>query len=208
MKAIWLFVIAGMFLTACGGSGTNSGSGSGSIDSKPAFEIRIEGAVVPMEVKSSWESQNSYTGYSQTPPPTTALHQFAIRNYAYDKPNGSIMASNEKLSAAGQVLVYFTLYGENGKSDEKTPVKVTTYNGGGTQNMTLERVLVYRFGEGKDDLRIIAFDSGAANNKGSVKITSVTGDTITGEIDVTGKHDGKDVSVKGPFTAKIYKPGM
>lgn len=207
MKKMWMVISACLLLTACGGSGSNTGGGSTGADSKPAFEVKVDGKVVPMEVKSSWESQNSYTAYSQEPPPTTALHQFAIRNYAYDKPNGSIMASNEKLSAAGQVLVFFTLYGENGKSDEKTPVKVATYNGGGTMNTTLGRVLVYMYGEGKDDLRIIAFDSGSTDNKGAVKITSVTGDTITGEIDASGKPDGKDVSVKGPFTVKIYNPG-
>ena len=203
MKRLWLIITVCLFLIACG----NKGAGPGGTDSKSAFEVKIEGTVVPIEVKSSWQSQNSYTEYSKNPSPTTALHQFAIRNYAYDKPNGTIMASNEKLSAPGQVLVYFTLYGENGKSDEKTPVKVGTYTGGGAMNMNLGRVLVYRYGDGKDDLKIIAYDSGSADNKGSVKITAVTADTVTGEIDATGKSDGKDVSVKGPFTVKIYKPG-
>jgi len=202
MERLLLIICVCLLVLACGNKG-----GPGGADSKSAFEIKIEGTVVPMEVKSSWEAQISFTDYGQNPSPTTALYQFAIRNYAYDKPNGSIMASNEKLSAPGQVLVYFTLYGENGKSDIKTPVKVATYTGGGAMNMTLGRVLVYRYGDGKDDLKIIAYDSGSASNKGSVKITAVTGDTITGEIDASGKSDGKDVSVKGPFTVKIYKPG-
>lgn len=192
-----LLVGASLLFAACGGSGT----------SKPAFAVRIDGKDVPLEVKSSWEMTKDYTYYSDPNKPTTALYWFALRNYAYDKPNGAIIFSNEKLTAPGQVLVFFSLYGEKATTDEKTPVKVATYKGDGKESTSLTVVTVYVFGEGKDEVASLSLGAGSPDNKGEVKITSVTGDTVTGEIDASGKANGKDVSVKGTFTAKIYTPG-
>lgn len=67
---------------------------------------------------------------------------------------------------------------------------------------------VYVFGEGKNEVYSVDLGGGSPDNKGEVKVTAVTGDTVTGEIDASGKANGKDVSVKGTFTAKIYKPGQ
>lgn len=184
-------------LPACGGMGT----------SKPSLAVKIAGKDVPLEVKSSWEMTKDFTDYSDPKKPTTALYWFAIRNYAYDKPNGTIIFDNEKLKAPGQVLVFISLYGEKATTDEKTAVKVADYKGDGKYSTSLSTVTVYVFGEGKDEVSSLSIGPGS-DNKGDVKITSVTGDTVTGEIDASGKVNGKEVSVKGPFTAKIYKPGQ
>jgi hypothetical protein len=198
IRTLCLVIAATSFLAACGGAGTKS----------TAFEIKVDGKDVPMDVKSSWQMTKDYTDYSDPKKPTTALYWFAIRNYVYDKPNGTVMASNEKLTAPGQVLVFFSLYGEKATTDEKTPVKVAAYKGDGKYSTSLSTVTVYVFGEGKDQVYSVDLGSGSPDNKGEVKIISVTGDTVTGEIDASGKVNGKAVSVKGTFTSKIYKPGQ
>lgn len=118
------------------------------------------------------------------------------------------MFDNEKLSAPGQVLIFFALYGEKGTSNEKTPVKVATYKDDGKESTSLSTVTVYVYGPGKDEVSSLSLGGGSPDNKGAVKITAVSGDTVTGEIDASGKANGKDVSVKGSFTAKIYQPGQ
>lgn len=189
---------ASLLFSACGGSGT----------SKSGLEVKLAGKDVPLEVKSSWEMTKDFTDYSDPKKPTTALYWFAIRNYAYDKPNGTVIFDNEKLTAPGQVLVFISLYGEKGTTGEKTPVKAATYPGDGKYSTSLSTVTVYVFNDGKTETASLPIGPGSPDNKGEVKITSVTGDTVTGEIDASGKANGKDVFVKGPFTAKIYKPGQ
>lgn len=201
MKRLQLSVMlvgASLLLAACAGIG----------GSKSGLAVNISGKDVPLEVKSSWQMSKDYTSYGEPGNPTTALHWFTIRNYDYDKPNGTIMFDNEKLKAPGQVLVFFSLYGEKATTNEKTPVKVATYKDDGKYSTSLSTVTVFTFAEGKDEVSALQLGPGSAGNKGEVKITSVTGDTVTGEIDASGKVNGKDVTVKGPFTAKIYKPGQ
>lgn len=199
MKKLFVLIFSlgalGLLLSACGAS-------------KSGLAVKIAGQDVPLEVKSSWEMTKDFTYYSDPGKPTTALYWFAIRNYALDKPNGTIIFDNEKLKAPGQVLVFFALYGEKGTTNEKTPVKVATYKDDGKESTSLTTLAVYVFGEGKDEISSLSLGSGSPDNKGTVTITSVTGDTVTGEIDASGKANGKDVSVKGPFTAKIYRPGQ
>jgi hypothetical protein len=197
-KTLCLVIAATWLLAACGGAGT----------SKQGLAVKIAGKDVPLEVKSSWEMNKDFTDYSDPKKPTTALYWFAIRNYAYDKPNGTIIFDNEKLTAPGQALVFVSLYGEKATTDEKTAVKAATYPGDGKYSTSLSTVTVYGFADGKTEVASLSIGPGSPDNKGEVKITSVTGDTVTGEIDASGKANGKDVSVKGTFTAKIYKPGQ
>jgi hypothetical protein len=198
MKKLLLLIGTTLLLTACGGLGS----------SKSGLAVKLDGKDVPLEVKSSWQMNKDFTDYSDPKKATTALHWFAIRNYAYDKPNGTIIFDNEKLKEPGQVLVFISLYGEKATTDEKTPVKVASYPGDGKYSTSLSTVTVYFFGEGKDNVVSLSLGPGSPDAKGEVKITSVTGDTVIGEIDASGKANGKEVSVKGPFTAKIYKPGQ
>ena len=214
IRTLGLVIVAASLLTACGAAGTstgpNTGINSGTTSSKPAFEIKIDGKDVPMEIKSAWQAGNDYSEFSGPGGKvtlTTGLQEFALRNYEYDpkKNYGVIKMSNEKLTAPGQILVSFALWDEKGTTDRKTPLKPATYTSDHKDSMSLSNLQVYIFGEGKDQLEGLSF-SGGTSNKGEVKITSVTGDTATGEIDVNGQSNGKEFSVKGKFTAKIYRP--
>ena len=197
LPALFL-IMASLMFAACGGAGKSS---------TPALAVKIDGKDVTFEAKSSWEMAQNYTDYSNPQKPTTALYWFALRNFAYDEPNSTIMVSNEKLTAPGQLLVFFSLYGEKATSTEKTPLKVMTYSGDGKYSTSLAVVTVYVHGATKDEVYFVDLGGGSPDNKGEVKITAVTGDTVTGEIDASGKANGKAVSVKGTFSAKMFKPG-
>jgi hypothetical protein len=196
MKKLLLIICASLFLSACGGSGTSK-DGAGS---KPSFEAKVNGQDVLKGVKSSWQVTK------EVGTPTTAMHVFVIRNFDYDaNAKYSVLFDDDKLKEAGQAYVIFTIYDEKDKSNAKTPLKVGTYSGKSESNNSFGQFSIVTFGDGsRNNYNIIHM--GQPNNKGEVKITSVTDDTVTGEIDASGKDGDKEVSVKGAFTAKIYKP--
>ena len=216
IRTLCLIIFAASLLASCGGAATKTGAGagvdSGSAGPRPELEVKIDGKDVPFEAKSGWQSTTDYNEYAAgggKPTLTTGLQEFALRNYEYDpkKNYGVIKMSNEKLAAPGQVLISFTLWDEKGKTDRKTPLKAATYASDHKDSMSLSNLQVYIFGEGKDQIEGLSFSGGVPGNKGEVKISSVTNDTASGEIDVTGKSpSGKDVAVKGKFSAKIFRP--
>ncbi|HMS08926.1 MAG TPA: hypothetical protein PKE66_05550, partial [Pyrinomonadaceae bacterium] len=98
------------------------------------------------------------------------------------------------LAAEGETRVMFQIVGEEG-TDEKTKMKPGTYTTKCEKYNCVDFVNLSRFANGKEEK--ISVDTRKA--EGEVRITSVTDDTISGEIDLT---EGGN-SVKGPFTAKI-----
>lgn len=183
-KLVFIFCIA-LFLTSCSSGG---------------FEAKVNGTNVLGEVKSAWLKK---TEYSSGNGKTTAMNVFVIRNFEYDaNAKGSALFDNEKLAEKGQTRVQFTVYDEPG-SDKKTPLKVGTYPSGTANNKSLGVCGIFQQAEGKDESTITWF--GQPTDKGEVKITSVTDDEISGEVECTGKSNDKEIYVKGKFTAKIYK---
>ena len=88
----------------------------------------------------------------------------------------------------------FSLVGDQG-GNEKTAAKAGTYSAKADKFMKVE------------DVAIVSRKAGADNTgwldrstlTGDAKVTSVSGDTISGEVDLSSGA----MSVKGPFTAKI-----
>lgn len=209
-------LILATLVASCGGAGSGGGASPGAGASSGAtsptsdFEIKIDGKVVPLKIESGWQAASDYSEYSTPggkPTLTTGLQVFALRNYEYDpkKNYGAIKLDNEKLTAPGQMRVVIILWDEKGTTDRKTPLKAATYASDHKDSMSLNAVTVQSFAEGKDQVNGLSF-SGGTPNKGEVKITSVTNDTASGEIDVSGTSGGKDFSIKGKFTAKLFKP--
>jgi hypothetical protein len=164
------------------------------------FEAKVNGTNVLGDVKSTWLKKTEYLSGGSN---KTAMNIFVIRNFEYDaNTKGSALFDNEKLAEKGQTRVQFTVYDEPG-SDKKTPLKVGTYPSGTANNKTLGVCGIIQQGDGKDEMNITWF--GQSTDKGEVKITSVTDDEVSGEVECTGKSNNKDIYVKGKFTAKIYK---
>lgn len=182
---------AGLIVTACA--------------SKPTIEIKLDGQQIPFETKSAWiTAQEAIYGSSVPGEQGHCLRWITLRNYEYEV-KGALSANEGNLTAPEQVKLFLSLHDEPGTKKE-TPIKVSTFNGGKTGPMQFEFLNLTIFKDGKEKSYPVSL-SGQDNRKDSeVKILSVTNDTITGEVNVSVKSDDKVLTIKGPFTAKIFKP--
>jgi hypothetical protein len=127
---------------------------------------------------------------------TTAV-VYNIHAANYDLDAGRFGASlNNPMPADDSIRVMFSLVGEEG-TKENSPLKTGTYSAKADKYMKVETVgIVTR--KGGTDIKNW-FDRSTLN--GEVRITSVSGDSASGEIDVTAGQN----AVKGSFTAKILQ---
>jgi len=124
---------------------------------------------------------------------TAASYRVYVANYDLDAGNFA-MTLDKPLSSEDQVRVVFSLVGDQGTTD-KSPLKTGTYSAKADKFMKVEDVaLVSRKGSADNKAGL---DRSALT--GNAKVNSVSGDTITGELDLTSGA----ISIKGPFTAKI-----
>jgi hypothetical protein len=104
------------------------------------------------------------------------------------------MTLNKPLTADDQVRLQFTLIGEQG-TNEKSPLKPGTYSATADKFMKVETVGIVSRKGGTDDK--VWLDRSTLT--GEAKVTSVSGDTISGEVDL----NSGSTSIKGPFAAKV-----
>ena len=125
---------------------------------------------------------------------TTAV-VYNIHAANYDLDSGRFGASlNNPMPADDSIRVVFSLVGEEG-TQEKSPLKAGTYSAKADKYMKVETVgIVTR--KGGTEIKNW-FDRSTLN--GEVKVTSASGDSACGDIDVTAG----DSIIKGSFTAKI-----
>ena len=124
---------------------------------------------------------------------SAASYRVYVANYDLDAANFA-MTMDKPLSADDQVRVVFSLVGDQGTND-KSPLKAGNYSAKADKFMKVEDVAVVSR-KGSADNKV-ALDRSALT--GDAKVDSVSGDTITGEVDVTSGA----ISIKGHFTAKI-----
>ncbi len=125
---------------------------------------------------------------------TTAV-VYNIHAANYDLDSGRFGASlNNPMPADDSTRVMFSLVGDEG-TKEGSPLKAGTYSAKADKYMKVETVgIVTR--KGGAEIKNW-FDRSTLN--GEVKVTSASGDSASGDIDVTA---GDNV-IKGSFTAKI-----
>lgn len=191
MKKLLLVLCVGLIATACG--------------SKSTVEIKLDGQQIPFETKSSWiTAQEAIYGSSVPGEQGHALRWVTLRNYEYEV-KAALSANEGKLTLPEQVKLFLSLHDEPG-TNKQTPIKVSTFNGGKSGPMQFEFINLTIFKDGKEESYRVSL-SGQANRQDSeVKILSVTNDTVTGEINASVKVNDKVLTIKGPFTAKIFKP--
>jgi hypothetical protein len=190
MKKLILLCLVSVF-AACGGP-------------RSTIDIKSEGAVIPFIEKGSWATVQKalYTGATETNQ-EHALRWITIRNFEFD--GAKTNPNSDKLTAPEQVKIFLSLHDDAGTTVD-TPLKPATYKGAKSPGpMSLELINVYVFRDGKEQ-RLYMYPAQQADPAASeVKITSVDGDIVKGEINVSGKQDGKELIVKGPFTAQIKR---
>ena len=116
-----------------------------------------------------------------------------VANYDLDAGNFA-MTLDKPLSSDDQVRVMFSLIGEQGSND-KSPLKAGTYSAKADKYLRVETVGIVSRKGGADSK--VWFDRSTVT--GEVKVTSASGDSISGDVDITA---GENV-IKGSFTAKV-----
>lgn len=124
---------------------------------------------------------------------TAASYRVYVASYALDSSEFA-RSMDKPLASDDQVRVVFSLVADEGTND-KSPAKVGTYSAKADKFMKVEDVSIVSRKGGQDNKTIL--DRSALT--GEVKVASVSGDTITGEVDLTSG----ETAIKGPFTAKI-----
>ena len=186
MKKILFIICAALVFAACGG-----GAGSSKLD------IKAGGKDSTLNIKSSGSDTSVKTFTDKdgkmTKAPITYIY---LANYDLDMTNAGTM--RKPLTAADQIRVGLALTGEE-SPDDKAAFKAGTYKAAPTEKYNkIDWLSVSTFADGKEAKTDFETNFSQSKITGEVKITSVTADSISGEIDVT---DG-DKSVKGSFTAK------
>jgi len=185
MKKIYLLMLcAAVLAIACGAGGTK-------------LQIKVDGKDSTLDGKSSgtYTSTKTFTMNKDGQATVTkaASHYIALANYDLDTSSGMI-SLDKPLTGAEQIRVTFQLVGEEG-TDDKAAIKTGTYTTKAEKYNKVDTVGVMVFADGKEKKNWFNIDKA----EGEVKINSVSGETVSGEIDLT---EG-DKSLKGNFTAKI-----
>lgn len=126
---------------------------------------------------------------------TAVVYNVFTADYDLDGSNFG-MTLEKPMASEDQMRVVFSLVGEEGTKDP-APLKTGTYSAKADKYMKVETVgIVTR--KGSADTKTW-FDRSTLT--GQVTVSSVTDDSISGDIDVTAG----DSAIKGSFTAKILK---
>lgn len=188
MHRLLITMILAALTAACG-----AGAGGGA-----KIDVSVGGKASSLSAKSSGSYAAVKTFTDASGAMTKAMIQnVTIANYDLDTTNGGTM--RKPLTAADQVRIEFGLVGDEG-TDDKAPLKTGVYKvDPAGKFMNVGSLSVATFADGKQvDTR---FDTNGSMSKatGKIEVTSVSADSMSGNIDVT---DG-DKSVKGSFTAKL-----
>jgi hypothetical protein len=122
-----------------------------------------------------------------------SAYNVSAANYDLDGTNFA-MTLDKPLTSDDQIRVMFTLVGDQG-TNEKSPLKTGTYSAKADKFMKVETAGIVSRKGGADNK--VWFDRSSLT--GDAKVTSVSGDTISGEVDLTSGA----MSIKGPFVARI-----
>ena len=183
---ISIIVLCAPFLAGC----SKSGEGS-HLHVKPAGGSEKE---MPIKSSFAFPVTKSFTDVNQKI--TTAVsYNVYVANYDLDSGNFA-MTLDKPMASEDQMRVVFSLVGEEG-TNENSALKTGTYSAKADKYMKVETVgIVTR--RGSADVKSWLDRSTLS---GDVKITSVSGDPVSGDIDVTAG----EASINGSFTARILK---
>lgn len=193
MKKLLSITFLSIFLTACGAAGIST--------SESKLDVKAGGKDMVLNVKSGevYPSEMVFTAPGK-PNVKTFVHKIYLANFEMDTSGGSGW-TNKPLTAPEQMRVQIDLTGEEG-TDMKSPFKVGTYTAQADKTSGVRTAIIRTFADGKQtDTRFDSLMSigGGKKAEGEVKITNVTADFVSGEVNLT---EG-DKSIKGAFTAKL-----
>jgi hypothetical protein len=182
---IMVVALAGLlFLSGCG----NGPAGSGMQVKSPATgekDLALKSSYAFAITKSFTDTANNVT--------TAPSYRVYVANYDLDAANFG-MTLDKPLTSDDHLRVIFSLIGEQG-GNEKTPPKVGTYSAKADKFMRVEDAAIVSRKGGTDSK--VWLDRSTVS--GEVKVTSVSGNTMSGEVNLTAG----ETTIKGTFTAKV-----
>lgn len=193
-KHLLIVTFLSLLLAACGGSGL---PGSGPSAGKISMQMKPN-TVSKLDMKRDFEAKKGVVSPLAIKVDSKPIIRYMIdlTDFEYE-PNASAKPKDDK-----QTLVTIALFGKSGDTAE-TPLRTGTfeltpqYAKVDEKYDRISNVYGTVFKDGKTEE--YSFTTGA---KGTVKINSVSGDTVTGEVDLTQENGG---SIKGNFTAQMKK---
>lgn len=192
MKIIYLILALCFLLSGCGGGvGGTTGGGTAiptKLDVKAGKDFTLDkNGVVYL-------SEMAFTAPGK-PTVKSSSHYLFFATFGLDSSNPREMRKD--LTTPDQTRVEIQLTGEDGTKTD-SPFKVGIYSAQAENVNGLRMVRVSTFVDGKQTQTDFDVMSTSKKANGEVKITAVTAETVSGEINVT---DGAK-SIKGTFTAK------
>ena len=184
-----LLLLAAGAILFLGGCSNSSGGNALHVKSAAAGErdLAIKTAFADPVTKSFTDTSGKMT--------TAVVYNIHAANYDLD--GGRYGASlNNPMPADDSVRVMFSLVGEEG-TKENSPLKAGTYSAKADKYMKVETVGIVSRKSGSEIKNW--FDRGTLT--GEVRVTSLSGGSASGDIDVTAG----DSTIKGSFTAKILQ---
>ena len=182
-----IIFISCLIALALGGCGKGPGGGNMQLKSPGTGDKDI-----PVKSGYAFAVNKTFTDTSNKMT-TAAAYNVTLANYDLDGTNFA-MTLDKPLTSDDQVRVMFTLVGDEG-TNEKSPLKTGAYSARADKYMKAETAGIVSRKGGPDTKTW--FDRSSLT--GDARVTSVSGDTMTGEVDLTSGA----MSIKGPFTAKI-----
>lgn len=189
-RQLFVFTIAAMaMVTALVISGCGKGGGGNSLHIKSATtgekDLTTKSGYAFAVTKTFTDINNKIT--------TASAYNVYLANYDLDAKNFA-MTLDKPLTADDQVRVTFSLIGDEGTND-KSPLKANTYSAKADKYVKAESAGIVARKNGADVKSW--FDRSMLT--GEVKVTSVSADEISGDVNLSGG----DMAIKGSFTAKI-----
>ena len=183
MKKLFVMISAGLMLAACGGS-----SGPGKLN------LKAEGKDLVLQVKSGVMRVTEQV--QSRPEWSAAKYEFTLANYDLNTSSDLM----KTLAKPEESRVFFRIFGDKA-TNKDTPLKPGTYSAEAKEFPMFDNssLAIFTYADGRQSVALSMNSPGNAT-KGQVKILSVEGDTVKGEIDITS---GTMIAARGNFTAKI-----
>lgn len=205
MKKVILVICAGIVLSACSGGAGNSGTaGNSATGAKPAttgagtIEVKLKDKSYKLEPKALWFFSEDWTINLPDGKNIPTSNRYVVAaNYDLETTYGR-SNTMKKIESADNVRVMIALQDKENVTKDAPPT-VGDYGPKLEEFQKLLNVQVFTMESGMRPA--INISGSYSDNKGGVKIISVSGDTVTGEIDFSNTEN----TIKGPFTAKIWK---
>lgn len=191
MQKFLVVFVAALFLTGCGVAGRTAGSHK--------LDVKVGGKDSTLTLKPGAVYYGNVISTAPGKPNIqTFAHTIYLANYEMDTSYPGWV--RKPLASPEHMRIDIQLTGEDGTRDD-SPFKVGTYSAKADKFNTVRSIVINASTDGKESKTVFETLSSRKPVDGEVKITAVTADTVSGEVNLTEA----DKSIKGTFTANLPK---